>query len=151
MDSLYTNFSKVAARRFELGETNYLEKITAASKQKQISLKYSQAQKDVTLVYRRLLKVIQVDEAIVIANEPSLKITTNTLDINASAEMGYYENRVCLIQAKHRFEKQKRLPDISLSYFQGTNSELNGSLYGYQLGLKIPLFFGGQSSARWAP
>ncbi len=146
LDSLYTNFSKVAARRFELGETNYLEKITAASKQKQISLKYSQAQKDVTLVYRRLLKVIQVDEAIVIANEPSLKITTNTLDINASAEMGYYENRVCLIQAKHRFEKQKRLPDISLSYFQGTNSELNGSLYGYQLGLKIPLFFGGQSS-----
>ena len=146
LDSLYTDFSKVAARRFELGETNYLEKITAASKQKQISLKYSQAQKDVTLVYRRLLKVIQVDEAIVIANEPSLKITTNTLDINASAEMGYYQNRVFLIQAKHRFEKQKRLPDISLSYFQGTNSELNGSLYGYQLGLKIPLFFGGQSS-----
>ncbi len=36
LDSLYTDFSKVAARRFELGETNYLEKITAGSKQKQI-------------------------------------------------------------------------------------------------------------------
>ena len=38
--ALHTDFSKVAARRFELGETNYLEKITAGSKQKQINLKY---------------------------------------------------------------------------------------------------------------
>lgn len=146
LDSLYTNFSKVATRRFELGETNYLEKITAASKQKQINLKYTQAQKEVILAYGVLLKVIQVDEAIIIANEPSLKITMNTIDINKSAEIAYYQNSISLLQAEHRFEKQKLLPDISLNYFQGTNSELNESLYGYQLGLKIPLLFGGESS-----
>lgn len=146
LDSLYTNFSRVAKRRFELGETNYLEKITAASKQKQISLKYNQAQKDVTLAYGGLLKVIQVDEAIVIAEESSLKVTMNTLDVSGSDEMGYYQNRVSLLQAERRFEKQKLLPDISLNYFQGSNSQLNGSLYGYQLGVKIPILFGGQSS-----
>jgi cobalt-zinc-cadmium resistance protein CzcA len=51
-----------------------------------------------------------------------------------------------LLEAERRFEKQKLLPDISLNYFQGSNSQLNGNLYGYQFGLKIPLLFGGQSS-----
>ena len=36
LDSLYQNFSKASDRRFELGETNYLEKITAQSKFRQI-------------------------------------------------------------------------------------------------------------------
>ncbi len=146
LDSLYINFSKVASRRFELGETNYLEKITATSKQKQINIKYTQAQKDVTLAYGVLIKVIQVNDPIIIASEPSLKIPLNTLDINGSAELGYYQNRISLLEAERRFEKQKLLPDLSFNYFQGTNSELNGSLYGYQLGLKIPILFGGQSS-----
>jgi len=70
----------------------------------------------------------------------------NTLDINGSAELSYYQNRISLLEAERRFEKQKLLPDLSFNYFQGTNSELNGSLYGYQLGLKIPILFGGQSS-----
>jgi cobalt-zinc-cadmium resistance protein CzcA len=146
LDSLYTDFSKVAARRFELGETNYLEKITAGSKQKQINLNYAQAQNEVKLAYSDLLKVIQVDEAILIANESSLKVRMYTIDMNGNAEMGYYQNRIALQQAERRFEKQKLLPDISLNYFQGTNPELNGSLYGYQLGVKIPILFGGQSS-----
>ena len=36
LDSLYQNFAHMAKRRFELGETNYLEKITASSKQRQL-------------------------------------------------------------------------------------------------------------------
>ena len=146
LDSLYTNFSKVAARRFELGETNYLEKITAASKQKQISLKYSEAQKEVLLVYNSLIKIIQVDEPISIAVESSLKAVLNTLDIDGSAEIAYYKNKVALSEAERRFENHKLLPDISLNYFQGTNPGLGASLSGYQFGLKIPIFFSGQAA-----
>ncbi len=145
LDSLYINFSKVAARRFELGETNYLEKITAASKQKQINIKYSQAQKEVSLAYAGLLKLVQANDTIIVARESSLKLPMNTLDINGSVELRYYQNRVSLLDAERRFERQKLLPDISLNYFQGSNSELNGNLYGYQLGLKIPILFGGQT------
>jgi cobalt-zinc-cadmium resistance protein CzcA len=146
LDSLYTNFSNIATRRFELGETNYLEKITAASKQKQIHLAYAHVQKEVALAYRSLLKVIQVDEAITISREPSLKVSMRTLEIGKSPEISFYESRIALLEAERRFEKQKLLPDISLNYFQGSNSQLNGNLYGYQFGLKIPLLFGGQSS-----
>lgn len=146
LDSLYTDFSRMASRRFELGETNYLEKITAASKKKQVELSYKQAQSEVALAYGDLLKVVQADEDIVVASEPSFKVALATLDISSSAEVAYYQNRVSLLQEKGRFEKQQLLPDLSLNYFQGTNSELNGSLYGYQLGVKIPILFGGQSA-----
>lgn len=146
LDSLYTNFATIAKRRFELGETNYLEKITAISKQKQIQLKYNRAQKQVNLVYADVLKLVQINDSIQITEEQLLKIPLHVLDINGSPEIGYYRDKLTLLQAQHDFEKQQLLPDLSIHYFQGTNSNLNGSLYGYQLGLKIPILFGGQSS-----
>jgi cobalt-zinc-cadmium resistance protein CzcA len=49
LDSLYQNFSKASNRRFELGETNYLEKITAQAKFRQIKTSLSQIKSDSTL------------------------------------------------------------------------------------------------------
>nr|WP_321538767.1 TolC family protein [Flavobacterium piscinae] len=46
LDSLYQNFSKASNRRFELGETNYLEKITAEAKFRQIQTKLTQLEKE---------------------------------------------------------------------------------------------------------
>lgn len=45
LDSLYTHFSKAGNRKFELGETNYLEKITDEAKLKQIHTAFIQIQK----------------------------------------------------------------------------------------------------------
>lgn len=145
LDSLYTNFASIAARRFELGETNYLEKITAASKQRQIHINYLASQQEVSLAYHAVANTIQVEDTLLLAKETTLKITLQNIDVRNSEEIGYYKNRVSLVEAQRNFEKQKLLPDISLNYFQGTNSGLNGSLIGYQFGLKVPLLFGGQS------
>ena len=43
-------------------------------------------------------------------------------------------------------EKQHLLPDLNFDYFQGTNPSLGENLYGFKVGLKIPLFFTGQAS-----
>tara|TARA_R110002051_G_scaffold15064_2_gene47622 strand:+ start:13985 stop:18322 length:4338 start_codon:yes stop_codon:yes gene_type:complete len=144
LDSLYADFSRLAARRFELGETNYLEKITAASKQKQVNLNYIQVQEEVALAYKSLLKVTQPKDTIYIADLQNLKMILNNFNITNSPELSYYQKSESLIIARHKFERQQLLPDVSLNYFQGTNSQLNSSLYGYQLGLKIPILFGGQ-------
>ncbi|MGJ8665888.1 MAG: CusA/CzcA family heavy metal efflux RND transporter [Patiriisocius sp.] len=146
LDSLYSNFASIAARRFELGATNYLEKITAASKQKQVHIKYQEAQQNLKLAYAGIEKVIQPNDSLRIAKEPILKVTLDNLNVSNSAEISYYQNRIALLQARRSYEKQQLLPDISLNYFQGTNEGLNANLYGYQVGLKIPLLFGGQTS-----
>lgn len=146
LDSLYANFAAMAARRFELGETNYLEKITAASKQGKINLDYKQAIQEVSITYKNLLLTIQAKDSLIISDALSLKIGLKPLNIDATPEIAYYDNNRQLMAAESGFEKQQLLPDISLAYFQGTNSELNENLFGYQLGLKIPLLFSGQAS-----
>jgi cobalt-zinc-cadmium resistance protein CzcA len=146
LDSLYTDFSKIAKRRFELGETNYLEKITAASKQQKIRLNYEEATKNVTLAHHKLLNIVQIKDTFLIIKKSFLKVNIQTIALKNTAEVDYYQKRIAMFQAERRFEKQQLLPDISLNYFQGSNPQLNSNLHGYQIGLKIPILFGGQSS-----
>ena len=147
LDSLYIDFSRMAKRRFELGETNYLERITAKSKQRAIKIKFEQAEQDVFVAHQNLIKQVQSDEPfkISVAVVPH-KIPVDTIDISKNPEQVYYQNKIALTAAERKYEKQQLLPDISLNYFQGSNSNLDENLFGYQIGLKIPLLFGGKSS-----
>ncbi|MFK7783157.1 CusA/CzcA family heavy metal efflux RND transporter [Psychroserpens sp.] len=146
LDSLYENFAAIAKRRFELGETNYLEKITAKSKQKQISLDLSQAQQELKVAYAVLEAIIQSKDTLSITPEPFTKIPLEVMNVKESPEMDYYKHKTSFFEAKRKYEKQELLPDISLNYFQGSNSGINSNLIGYQFGLKIPLLFNAQSS-----
>lgn len=146
LDSLYERFAYAASRRFELGETNYLEKITATSKQKQIRLQMEEFKTIENLAYNDLIKFIQTEESILIQPEPLKMLKPEFSEPYQAAELDAYRNQVLLMDAQYRLQKQRLLPDINLEYFQGTNEGLSGNLKGYQIGLKIPLLFNGQSS-----
>ena len=146
LDSLYAKFSYAAQRKFELGESNYLEKITAQAKQKQLQIHYKQAQEDINAAHAQLNKIVQSSTPYTIVNMPLEKLALKKLDTTNSVGSEFYENRKLFFKAKRALEKQQLLPDISLEYFQGSNPALNDNLYGYQIGLKIPLLFGGKAS-----
>ncbi len=146
IDSLFKNFAAIAVRRFELGETNYLEKITSQSRQKQIQIKLEQAEQDVVLAYGNLVKMVQTEDSILIGRAKQKKVRLSPINLENSLELEYYANRVNLFDNQRKYEKQLLLPDLSLSYFQGSNSSLSKNLYGYYVGFKIPLLFFGQSS-----
>jgi cobalt-zinc-cadmium resistance protein CzcA len=145
LDSLYQNFAKAAKRRFELGETNYLEMITAKSKQKQLETLSKQAEQEVILATEQLRKTVQVDSFQTI-DEPLAKLELQSISIEENAGLLYFEDSKTYYKALNRKEKQSLLPDLSFEYFQGSNSSLNTTIKGYQLGLKIPLLFSGNSS-----
>ena len=146
IDSLFRNFASIAERRFELGETNYLEKITALSRQKQVEIKLEEAVQDVILAYGNLIKVVQAEDSINIGLAFQKKVELSFKGLENSIELEYFSNRVNLFDYQRNYEKQLLLPDLSLSYFQGSNSSLDENLSGYYVGLKIPLLFFGQSS-----
>lgn len=56
LDSIYQKFAHASQRRFELGETNYLEKITAQAKQRELQVLFKQAKEDVSITQSRLQK-----------------------------------------------------------------------------------------------
>jgi cobalt-zinc-cadmium resistance protein CzcA len=146
LDSIYQKFAHASQRRFELGETNYLEKITAQAKQKEFHALLNQSREDVVIAYARLEKITQVEDPLHIALTPLYKLELQLKDLAQNAGILLYDQRNMLFKAKSGFENQQLLPDISFDYFQGTNTSLGENLYGYQVGLKIPLLFSGNAS-----
>ena len=151
LDSLYQNFSKASDRRFELGETNYLEKITAQAKFRKISTMLSQIEKDKNAQYEILQSFIQLDEKTVIKNnslEP-IKILSN--ETNKLFYLSYLESITKNYKSQINLQKQHWLPDLNIDYFQGKNNGLSQSLYGFQVGVGIPLlYFGNKAKSKVA-
>ncbi len=145
LDSLYQNFAHAAKRRLELGESNYLEMITAKSKQKQLETLYKQAEQEVILMTAQLKKVVQVDNLSII-DESLKKLELQSISTEENVGLSYFEDSKSYYKALNQQEKQNLLPDLSVEYFQGTNSGLNTNIKGYQFGLKIPLLFSGNAS-----
>lgn len=146
LDSLYENFAHSAQRRFELGETNYLEKITARAKQRQLETDYLQSKEDVDIVLEQLKTILQSKDSLQIERFPVDKIPLKIENPTSHPAAEYFQNRTDFFQSKRNLEQQQLLPDISTSYSLGSNSTLNENMYKYQVGLRIPLLFGGMSS-----
>ncbi|WP_439132113.1 CusA/CzcA family heavy metal efflux RND transporter [Polaribacter sp.] len=145
LDSLYQDFARKSERKFELGESNYLEMITAKSKQKQLETLYKKAVQDVILSKEKLKSVVQVERLETI-DEPLQQLLVNPISTKDNLGMQYFENAKNYQNLLYKKEKQSVLPGLSLEYFQGSNNQLNNSIRGYQFGLKIPFLFSGNAS-----
>ena len=146
LDSLYQNFSKASNRRFELGETNYLEKITAQAKAGQIQTKKSQIEKDKLAQYEVLNSLVQSDEKIIVFNN---QLSPLDFIINSSGKdlhLTYFDQISETYKKQLALQKMSWLPDFNIDYFQGRNNGLSQSLYGFQVGIAIPILFSGTTS-----
>jgi len=146
LDSLYQNFAHSAERRFELGETNYLEKITAKAKQRQLAINYLKSKEDVKIALKQLRTILQSKDSLQIERTTVKKLSISLESIDIHPTTAYLQNRIEYFRAKQSLERQWLLPDISLSYAMGSNSTLNENIYKYQIGIKIPLFFRANTS-----
>ena len=146
LDSLYQNFSKASNRRFELGETNYLEKITAQAKSGQIKTKKSQIEKDKQAQYELLNSLVQADEKTTIVNTQMMPLELGSNSSGKDFHLSYLEQITENYKKQIALQKQHTLPDINIDYFQGRNNGLSQSLYGFQLGIAVPLFYKGVQS-----
>lgn len=146
LDSLYQNFSKASSRKFELGETNYLEKITAEAKYRKIATSLLQLENDKKAQYEFLQSLVQSDEKLVITNHQIKPIVSMMNDNTKLLYDNYLESVSKNYKNQISLQKQHWLPDINLDYFQGKNTGLSQSLYGFQVGIGIPLFYFGNKA-----
>lgn len=147
LDSLYGVFANAAKRRFETGETNYLEKLTATGKLQEIKLKRSEALQNYQVALDELKRQLNWKEDLSISGDfiPLELIVPE--DLSSHPGVLYYEGISYQAMHKTQVEKRKLLPDISIDLFRGTNPGPNAEVYpGFQAGLAIPLFFGSQKS-----
>jgi cobalt-zinc-cadmium resistance protein CzcA len=146
LDSIYSKFAHAADRRFELGETNYLEKVTATAKQRQIANTFAKINQQLLTTYGQIASLVQTGDSLQIATEMPEKLTVVNLQGMMPTESSFLDHRQQLSNAQKSLEENRLLPDLNLEYFQGTNSGLGASLYGLQVGVRVPIFFFGHSS-----
>ncbi|MFY0652280.1 MAG: CusA/CzcA family heavy metal efflux RND transporter [Cyclobacteriaceae bacterium] len=146
LDSVYSRFSNAAARRFELGESNALEKMTAESKQNEIRLQLGQVEKELSIAYSELQRWMQSEESYEVVTIPLQRVAVNNSE-STNPMTAYLQQQQQVAGHTAGVQKSNWLPDIQLEYFQGTNNAINAQTYsGFQVGLGIPLFYGSQKS-----
>jgi cobalt-zinc-cadmium resistance protein CzcA len=147
LDSTYNRFAVAAQRRFDLGETAYLEKLTAESKKNEVALELDKANSNLQSAYTELSKWLQSDDPFVVRQEKWDKVTVVPPDTVNNAGVQYYYAAISSMNQMTKLQKNKLLPDLQLEFFRGSNDGLNSRHYnGFQVGLGIPILFGNQRS-----
>jgi len=90
--------------------------------------------------------LVQSEDTLEIVDKKPEKLTVLNSEGMLQTETSFLDNRQERSNAQKSLEENRLLPDLNLEYFQGTNSTLGTSLYGIQLGVRIPIFFFGHSS-----
>ncbi|HHC78829.1 MAG TPA: CusA/CzcA family heavy metal efflux RND transporter [Flavobacteriia bacterium] len=145
LENEFKNFAVIADKRFQAGETNLIEKMSAQGKREEIRLLKSEVQLDVKNLRKQLQLLLNVDDEVTIAEVKAVKIPFNNIQKlgNENPFLKLQEQVVTVSKIAHKLEKAKFLPDVSAGYF---NQQIEGvkNFTGFQVGIKIPLFFWSQ-------
>ena len=145
LEKAFQNFATIAEKRFEYGETNLIEKMSAEGKQAEINLLKSEASLDVDNLGKQLQLLLNSEIAVTIVDGDLKKIPFTDLEElgNESLILKLQEQIVTVSEREHKLEMAKFLPDLSAGYF---NQQIEGvkNFTGFQVGVKIPVFFWSQ-------
>lgn len=147
LDSLYKNFSVLSLKRFESGESNYLESLNASSRHQMIKSRLQQIRMEVESGREKLMQLIQTDSIPVIPLVRFQRIPVSESNHLKDPGAEYFRERILQSESRIQYEKSKLMPGLSLEYFRGYNSGSMAVPYpGFQVGLSFPLFFGAQNA-----
>lgn len=139
-------FSKSAKRKFELGESNYLEMITSQSKHKQFSMQLEQLKNDINIAYEALNILLQSEDKLKIIDASLKKLEHSNIDLKNNFINKYYEENSNLFKAIKSVEHQQLLPDLHFNYFNSKDLASSISVNSFQAGISIPIFFFGKTA-----
>jgi cobalt-zinc-cadmium resistance protein CzcA len=145
IDSIYAHYSDAAALNYEQGGINRLDMLMAQSKHHQVKVQLNQLQYDLDMAIEKLAAVMHYDTLFVVT---LVELEMLDPDLPATGDdpgFKYMQNAILLQEAAQRVEKNRLMPDLNLSYFNGTNRYPDARRYqGFEVGVGIPLFFSEQ-------
>lgn len=146
LENEFKNFAIIASKRFNAGETNLIEKIAAEGKREEIKLLKTEAELDIKNLRKQLQFLMNVESLPKISNKKlqnlPFEATTGLEDKNPI--LLQQEKIADISERIYKLEKANFLPDLSAGYF---NQQIEGvkNFTGFQVGVKVPIFFWSQS------
>lgn len=147
IDSIYASFTYSAKKKYDLGESNYLEVLTAETKTKEIAIFLNQIQENIHKNYILLQQLLQSNINYKVNSDEFIALDFNPIDTLNHPVLNLYKNSILLSNKQLDLEKHKLLPDINTSVFNGVNNGLGRqSYFGFQVGIGVPIYYGSQKS-----
>jgi cobalt-zinc-cadmium resistance protein CzcA len=157
-DSIYSEFVKKANLRFKTGESNVLEKATAQSQRAGIFLQLKSLQEEIQLAKLQLQLVLNSTNSFFPAGSSirmDLPAGISVMELGEHPLLKISDQQKLITSANTRLEESKKLPDLSIGYF---NTSIHGTgadniLYSSSkrfnsghIGIGIPIFAGAQKA-----
>ncbi len=157
-DSLYKIFLEKSVLRFNNGESNLMEKLTAEQQYGQIQLQLKQIRNDLTTVRIQFSYLLNTDETLLPVSEGNYLTYTPPASVSFEQhpEILPLTQEMEISKASIKLEKSKRLPDFTVGY---NNMSIRGNgadnvfynagkrFQSAQVGIGIPLNAGAQKAA----
>lgn len=149
LDSFYADFASYANKKFVVGESNSLEKISAQAESKQVQLEKAQAEADVKSTFAALLlwtgsnNTVEIEEK----NLTPLPLPTvlDTSSLRSNPYLQYQTQQLNVSRAEWKLEKAKWAPPLQFGYFNQSLDKVY-SFHGWSIGTLLPLFKTGQNT-----
>ncbi len=141
-DSLYTNYEAAAKARYDAGETNYLEKISAEAKRKEVNLEYSNTEIEIIIAQSKLQQFMRVDFIVLPDVSKVTRLSFDNAELNMSHPfLSYYQQQIELASYQKSLAKNNLLPDFSFRYFNQNLFGIDPGYKGYSIGIGVPIAF----------
>jgi len=147
IDSLYQSFTPMMERKLEKGDISRLDLLNTKAKQHQIGEIINQIILNLATANEKFKALVQSDSAfeVPLQNLDLVQVKEIVPDTTAGIQLMKMQNEYT--NATLKVERNRLFPDLTLNYFNGTNSNEGSKNYsGFQLGMSVPLFFGEQNA-----
>ncbi|MEM7037642.1 MAG: efflux RND transporter permease subunit, partial [Bacteroidota bacterium] len=141
-EAAYSRFAEVAAKRFQAGETNGLEKAAAAAKYEEVKVEVGYAVAEVAATKGQLALMLGLDAAPILGFSEGMDIAGSDSANGGETPWARFDAQQVEVQRQAvDVVKKGYLPGISGGYFL-QQIDGTGGLQGFSVGLDLPLFYG---------
>jgi len=145
VDSIYSRFTELAEKNYASGNTSYLELLNARAAHTRIILTQKELMHDRDIALAGLVALMQYDSLFVFPDVELKPLMTDPASAENSPGYNYLQHSIQQKEASIKASRQMLLPDLTVSYFNGSNRYAGSRNYqGFEVGLGLPLFFGEQ-------
>ena len=148
LDSTYSEFAAYAARRYDVGESNRLEKDAATAQSDRIHLELAKAEADRNVYQAELQRWLGSDTLVAPANDALDALTgiqPSAAMIAQSPLLHYAQQQAEVAQAQWKLERSQWAPTLQAGGFYQTLDRAS-PFFGYSIGAGIPLPGTGQGA-----
>lgn len=161
-DSFYNNLVKASTARYRTGESTLLEKTSSETNSFEWKNKLHQNELDIVMAREQLRLLLNTRENVTVADttirKKDILLPTDSAVLANNPAIKYLEQQLAINEQQVNVEKAKKLPDLSIGYFNqsligiqsvnGVDQKFSGSdrFQGIQFGISIPILPGGHKS-----